>query len=128
MFNRIISRCVACGYVENWWHPVTSLEFALICVCLAAVLYMATLYHMAHGNESKAVERGAQIVIDALKRDGWLMDTAEQRPQEAVNIGEEDFTPSYTTSTVPDVIVARNEDMAKQIGDRLMDDLMKGVK
>jgi len=106
---------------------MTGLEFALICVCLVAVLYLATLYHLAHGNESKAVKRGAQIVIDALKRDGQLMDTIEKRPDEAVNIGEEDFAPNFTTSTVPDVIVARNEDMAKQIGDRLMDEMMKGV-
>ena len=104
---------------------MTPIDLTLICVCLIAVCYVTTLYHLAHGNESKAVERGAQIVIDALKRDGRLVEP-EPRPAEAVNIGEEDYEIEQTPN-IPDVIVARSDDHAKQIGDRLVEDLLKGL-
>ena len=104
---------------------MTPIDLTLICVCLVAVCYVTTLYHLAHGNESKAVERGAQIVIDALKRDGRLVEP-ESRPMEAVNIGEEDYEIEQVPN-IPDVIVARSDDHAKQIGDRLVEDLLKGL-
>ena len=104
---------------------MTPIDLTLICVCLVAVCYVTTLYHLAHGYESKAVERGAQIVIDALKRDGRLVEP-EPRPAEAVNIGEEDYEIEQTPN-IPDVIVARSDDHAKQIGDRLVEDLLKGL-
>ena len=104
---------------------MTPIDLTLICVCLGAVCYVTTLYHLAHGYESKAVERGAQIVIDALKRDGRLVEP-EPRPAEAVNIGEEDYEIEQTPN-IPDVIVARSDDHAKQIGDRLVEDLLKGL-
>ena len=104
---------------------MTPIDLTLICVCLICVCYIATLYHLAHGNESKAVERGAQIVIDALKRDGRLIEP-EPRPAEAVNIGEEDYEVEQVPN-IPDVIVARSDDHAKQIGDRLVEDLLKGL-
>ena len=104
---------------------MTPIDLTLICVCLVAVCYVTTLYHLAHGNESKAVERGAQIVIDALKRDGRLVEP-EPRPAEAVNIGEEDYEIEQVPN-IPDVIVARSDDHAKQIGDRLVEDILKGL-
>ena len=105
---------------------MTPIDLTLICVCLVAVCYVTTLYHLAHGYESKAVERGAQIVIDALRRDGRLMDEPVPPPQEAVNIGEEDYEIEQEPN-IPDVIVARSDDHAKQIGDRLVEDLLKGL-
>ena len=68
---------------------------------------------------------GSGTVMTALTRDGRI---APDRPTEdkieAVNLGEEDYTP-VNEHPVPDIIIARNQKHAEQIGDRITDDLMK---
>ena len=104
-------------------------ELTLIGMFLAALLYIATLYHLAHGRERKAVELGAQIVLDALTRDGRIMATAtsSDTPDQAVNLGEDEQVEEVDTDGdgLPDVIVARNERAAQQYGERILNDLMK---
>lgn len=107
------------------WQLIT-----LLGMFLTALLYIATLYHLAHGRERRAVELGARIVMEALTRDGRIMPDAQAVAQgEPLNLGEEDFMPQVDADgdPLPDIIVARNERMAQQIGDRILDDLMRHV-
>lgn len=94
---------------------------------LFAVLYIATLYHLAHGRERQAMEAGARVVLEALTRDGRIMaEVVPVSPGEPLNLGEEDFAPPLNEELViPEVIVARNEAAAKQMGDKIMNDLLK---
>ena len=108
-------------------------ELTLIGMFLAALLYIATLYHLAHGRERKAVELGAQIVLDALTRDGRIMATAAPAPapDQAVNLGDDDGQVEEVDTDgdgLPDVIVARNERAAQQYGERILNDLMKAAE
>ena len=107
-------------------------ELTLIGMFLAALLYIATLYHLAHGRERKAVELGAQIVMDALTRDGRIMATTTPAPtpDQAVNLGEDEKVEEVDTDGdgLPDVIVARNERAAQQYGERILNDLMKAAE
>ena len=67
---------------------------------------------------------GAKTVMDALTRDGR---TAPEKPAaigEPVNIGEEDYEVNIGPK-LPDIIIARNQKAAEQIGDRITDDLMR---
>ena len=102
------------------WQLIT-----ILAMFLFALLYLATLYHLAHGNERKAMEMGARVVLEALTRDGRIM-PAEQAgtPAEAVHVGEEDFAPEAEAPELPEIIVARNERAARQIGDRIMADIL----
>ena len=101
------------------WQTATIVGLFLV------LAYAMTLYHLAHGNEVKAVDRGAKLVLDALARDGRIApDRTAEDKIEAVNLGEEDYTP-MNEQPVPDIIIARNQKHAEQIGDRITDDLMR---
>ena len=104
------------------WQLITVLGMFLF-----SLLYLATLYHLAHGRERQAMEAGARVVLEALTRDGRIMaEDVALTPAEPLNLGEEDFTPPLNDETVlPDVIIARNERAAKQMGDKIMGDLLK---
>ena len=99
----------------------------LLAMFLGALLYVATLYHLAHGRERKAVELGARLVMEALTRDGRIMpdEAAIAVKAEPVNLGEEDFAIEVPDPVIPDVIVARSERAAQQIGERITEDLLK---
>lgn len=100
------------------WVVVTVIGMFLACIA-----YILTLYHQAHGNERKAVAQGAKIVLDALKADGKLMadDIVHAEP---FNMGEEEYQIVKEPELSP-VIIARNQKAAEQIGDRVVDDLMR---
>ena len=109
------------------WQAIT-----IIGMFLSALMYIATLYHLAHGKEREAVEMGAKLVMEALTRDGRIM--AEAIPivdPEPVNIGEEEFIQQELQldpkagEIIPDILVARNERAAQQIGEKIMDDLLR---
>jgi len=110
------------------WQLIT-----LLAMFLFALLYVATLYHLAHGRERKAVELGARLVMEALTRDGRLLAEAPTPVAlEPVNIGEEDYEMRQPEpprdkdgEPIPDIIVARNEKAAQQIGEKIMDDLLR---
>ena len=105
------------------WQLIT-----ILAMFIGAILYIATLYHLAHGRERKAMETGARIVMDALTRDGRLMpDEVQPEKAEPVHLGEEDFTHQVDTdgNPLPDIIVARNERAAAQIGERIMADILE---
>lgn len=71
---------------------------------------------------------GAQTVLDALHRDGRIAATdAPAKPEGATNIGEEDYEIHNENPALPSIIVARNQRMAEQIGDRLAADIMRGM-
>jgi hypothetical protein len=98
----------------------------LIGMFLAVICYILTLYHMAHGNESKAVAQGAEIVLMALARDGRILpDGQESTSERSLNLGEEDFSRPEEEREISGVILARSEKHAEQIGDRINSDLMK---
>jgi len=102
------------------WQYLTLIGWLLV-----LVVYVMTLYHLAHGNERKAVELGARLVLQAMQADGRILDpTAPADPDagKPFNIGEDDFVQDdeSLSSAIPDVIVARSEQAAEQIGDRLM--------
>lgn len=69
---------------------------------------------------------GCRETLNALERDGRLMPLSSpvEGRQEAVNIGEEDYTITDETTGLPDIIVARNQRVGEQIGDRINSDLM----
>lgn len=104
------------------WQLITVLGMFLF-----SLLYLATLYHLAHGRERQAMEAGARVVLEALTRDGRIMaEAAPNGPGEPVNIGEVDFEMPHEepASAIPEVIIARNERMAQQLGERITDDLL----
>lgn len=95
---------------------------------LFSLLYIATLYHLAHGRERQAMEAGARVVLEALTRDGRIMpETSIAQDGSAVNIGEEDYKigGDEQAESLPDVIVARNERHAQQIGEKITEDLLR---
>lgn len=73
----------------------------------------------------ESIECGSRIVLDALARDGRVSPQSEAKPVEAVNLGEEDYEFPVDDNKLPDIIVARNQKVAEQIGDRLLGDLME---
>jgi hypothetical protein len=101
----------------------------LIGMFLASLCYLATLYHLAHGRERKAVALGAGLVMEALTRDGRIMPEGAKADEDGkpLNIGEEDYE-EQDPLTLADVIVARSERAAEQIGDRLVAGMVKAAE
>ena len=100
-------------------------ELTLIGMFLFSMLYVATLYHLAHGRETKAMEMGARVVIDALTRDGRIMPESvsifpgEEGP---VNLDEEQVMPMFEAEEpggLPEILIARSNRAAKQMADNL---------
>jgi hypothetical protein len=88
--------------------------------------YLFYLYHKAHGKESSAVKMGADIVLSSLQRQGRIMGQEEDDKDMAFNI-EDDFseTPVEEKPAIPDIIVARSEKAAQQIGEVELSKVMK---
>ena len=104
---------------------MTNQILTVIALLLVLVAYVITLYHRAHGNEAKAIAQGAQIVIDALTKDGQLMpEPLVSEAPEAINIGEEEYEPVEPV-VMPDIITARSDKMAEQMGEQINNDLMR---
>lgn len=72
------------------------------------------------------MDAGAKLVLTALARDGRVASEDSPKQVEAINLGEEDYEIRHEP-VLPDIIVARNQKMAEQIGDRLVADLMRGM-
>lgn len=105
----------------------------LLVISAGVNCYVFWLYHQAHGNEGKAVDRGAEIVLATLAAQGNVAGAAviNDTPATAFNMGEED--PPYHEDLYSDhrpegaenldddidpldMIVSRNEKLAEQEG------------
>ena len=99
----------------------------LIGMFLTVVVIVMSLYHLAHGNERKAVELGAKIVIDAMIRDGRLSrDIEPDDDARAFNI-EDDEIETEENPEFPDIILARSKQHAEQIGDAVLKETMAAM-
>lgn len=87
--------------------------------------YILTLYHLAHGNERKAVELGARLVMKSLQRQGKIAPAGQQEELRAFNLDDE-FSPEEPADPdLPDIILTRSAKAGEQIGDRLAADIMR---
>lgn len=101
----------------------------LIGMFLALIAFTLTLYHLAHGNERKAVEQGARLVLESLQRQGRIAPEQTAPVEDGpVNIGEEDYERFQTDEAeYPEIIIARNRKAAEQMGDAISDDIMRAM-
>ena len=104
------------------WQTLT-----LIAMCLATVITIMTLYHMAHGNERKAVELGAKIVVDSLIKQGRLAPDVSYRPDGAVNLDDDFGEPMNEEPKIDEILMARNRKQAQQMGDAMLDEVMDAM-
>lgn len=100
--------------------------YILISLLVIAILYVATLAHLGRGNAKEMMEAGAKLILESLERQGRISPAGVSFPDEAVNIGEEDYKVEES-QPLPDIIVARNKKHAEQIGDKLVGELMQKI-
>lgn len=75
---------------------------------------------------SEAFTLGSKAVLDALTRDGRIAgEVIDKVTDEAINIGEEDYEIHPENPVLADIIIARNQQAAEQMGDKINDDLMR---
>lgn len=72
------------------------------------------------------IDSGAKLVLDALARDGRVAPANYEPPKEAVNLDEDQYS-QYQGQEFPDLILARNEKHAEQIGDRVLGELLNSM-
>lgn len=90
--------------------------------------YILTLYHLAHGNEQKAVELGARLVMESLQRQGKIAPAGQQQEElRAFNLDDE-FSPEEPADPdLPDIILTRSAKAGEQIGDRLAAEVLAAM-
>jgi hypothetical protein len=100
----------------------------LIGMFLGLIAFTLTLYHLAHGNEQKAVELGARLVMESLQRQGAIAPVGEQ-PEEsrAFNLDDEFSKDEPAEKEFPDIILTRSAKAGEQIGDRLAAEMMAAM-
>jgi hypothetical protein len=106
------------------WQTLT-----LIGMLLALIAYIQTLYHLAHGNERKAVEMGSKIVLEALCRDGRIAKSVspEVTEDKPVNIDEDEQGAPEEEGELSPIIMSRSKRHAEQIGEKLNRELMEAM-
>lgn len=104
---------------------------ALVSISTAAICYCFYLYHKAHGRDVDAVVKGAQIVIDALQQDGRIEPLAEPaddgKPWHVDSFGEEDQAEEEEEGPYDDILVARSQRAAEQMGKVELDKVMNAM-